>query len=121
MRHIVQVEEMCGSQCLEVSRIVAGGGDWASIDDHFDLCDQSDEGIDLGWVFGALGSKMAFEKLDDTFPDAALMWGARRDEGPRDANALQFRRRRQVPREELLDGGIGAQKIVVVRCPLSVV
>ena len=112
MRDIVWVEKMRGSQGLEVFWIVAGGGDWALVDDRFDLRDQSNEGVDLERIFRALGGEMAFEELDDAFPDAALMRGARGNEGPRDADALQFRCCRQVPREELiLDDGIGAREI----------
>ena len=112
MRDVVWIEKMRGSQGLEVFWIVAGGGDWAFVDDRFDLRDQSNEGVDLERVFRALGGEMAFEELDDAFPDAALMQGARGNEGPRDANALQFRCCRQVPGEELiLDNGIGAREI----------
>ena len=112
MRDVVWIEKMRGSQGLEVFWIVAGGGDWTFVDDRFDLRDQSNEGVDLERIFRTLGGEMAFEELDDAFPDAALMRGARGNEGPRDADALQFRCCRQIPGEKLiLDGGIGAREI----------
>ena len=112
MCDVVWIEEVSGSQRLKVFWIVTGGGNRAFVDDRFDLRDQSDEGIDLEGIFRALGGEMAFEELDDAFPDAALMRGARGNEGPRDADALQFRCCRQVPSEELiLDDGIGAREI----------
>ena len=112
VRDVVWIEKMRGSQGLEVFWIVAGGGDWAFVDDRFDLRDQSDEGIDLEGIFRALGGEMAFEELNNAFPDATLVRGARGNEGPRDADALQFRCRRQIPSKKLiLDGGIGARKV----------
>ena len=88
------------------------GRDWASVDDCFNLCDQGDERVNLEWIFCTLSGKMMLEEWDDALPDAALVWRARRDEGPHDANALQFRRCRQIPRVKLLlDDGIGARKV----------